>query len=350
MPEEAGSPRARSVQEGQLLRGVLRDRGQWSAGQDRRGERGGPAGGAGPDVLVVTTGGVDTGDEAGPVGRAEGPPRGREVVGRVARGQVAEVDEAGEPVLARHHVPGVRVAVQPPRRAGPRRSRERRLPDAEQRVRRPVMDEHACAHHLVPVRERHAAEQVGRRVAGRRSVQREQRVGKVVDEVRAPVDRQVGHDDAVDPLGDDPRPGVVVGRYADEQRHRGAHREGRGDLGEPARLVLDERGALLAQRQAQHEPLAEPDDDVVPAAVDLAQLGGGARRVPRHDLVVDQTSRERQVDDHPAGVQAGRSQRAPSGGTRTVAENGRPCHGTSSACTAPDVADARSRRRPRRRC
>jgi len=33
--------------------------------------------------------------------------------------------------------------------------------------------------------------------------------------------------------------------------------------------------------------------------------------------------------------QAGRSQRAPSGGTRTTAENGRPCQGTSSACTEP---------------
>jgi len=33
--------------------------------------------------------------------------------------------------------------------------------------------------------------------------------------------------------------------------------------------------------------------------------------------------------------QAGRSQRAPSGGTRTTAENGRPCQGTTSACTAP---------------
>jgi anti-anti-sigma factor len=110
----------------------------FGVGQENDREVQGPASGPRPQrVASPATGAAGRlvgRPEAGVAGGREQHPGHRQVAGRVARGDVAEVDHAADLAIVHQDIRRVQVAMQPHRRAIVAGGRQRRVPHAQHRV------------------------------------------------------------------------------------------------------------------------------------------------------------------------------------------------------------------------
>lgn len=261
--------------------------------------------------------------EPRPCGGPEGQPSGREVGRRVAGGHVAEVDHGGEPPASLQEVRRVQVAVQPERRPGPPRRGERRRPDRPQSTglrQEPRVEPGFDGGR--PLRQRHPADRVARHVERRRPVQRREEGGHVLRQRDVVAQPGARHGRSLEPRHDRPRPREQ--RRGATDAHGDGHGDGqpRGEHGQHLLLVPDELGSGAAARHPHGQPVAEPEDRVVPAVRDEPQALAGEIRV----LVDEQRPHEPLVDID-VGGRGGHGPEPsdrlrPSGAGRTVSRTG----------------------------
>jgi len=245
-------------------------------GQEHDREVQGPASGPRPQRVAHpaagTAGGLIGRPEPGMAAGREQHPGHRQVAGRVARRDVAEVDHAADLAVFHQDVRGVQVAVQPHRRAAVAGRRQRSVPHAQHRVpAASILAGLAGEQGEVgregagPVGQRDAAERVGRRVRRGGDVQRAEkpadggRGSRRVEGtgLRRGHARQVRHHA--------PAVRVAARRYPGPFRIRDGQRQPRGQPGQPALLVGDDLRAQGTARQPRHQLIPDPVELVVPA-------------------------------------------------------------------------------------
>ena len=103
-------------------------------------------------------------------------------------------------------------------------------------------------------------------------LQRAQEGGQLERDLEPRVVIERGHAglDAGDQLGAEERPGVPVGRLADEGRHRHSQRQLRRELRQHRDLALEAGDRDLALRKAKGVALVHDPDAVVPPLGELA--------------------------------------------------------------------------------
>ena len=109
-----------------------------------------------------------------------------------------------------------------------------------------------------------ATELVDRCVRRRRPVQRGDELPQTLGVARRVDETHVGRHVALEERAHAPEPREPAARNARAHRRRDRDRQGAGELGEPAVLVLDEVGAELPARQPHDEFVTEAEDRVVP--------------------------------------------------------------------------------------
>ena len=228
-------------------------------------------------------------DEPVPPGGVEGQPRRGEVGGGISRGEVAEVDDRRQGAVGTTRFAGCRSPWSHsggPGQAGVALSSSHSAAtrSAWGRARRAAGSATASCRVGSGTPRTGLCGAAGRRGPVQRGDDRGQRLGQ-----RAPLPRRhLGRRRPGHPPAHAPRPRVAERRGAAAHGHRDGDRQAGAELGEPALLVHDEVGRRRAARQAHREVVAEPVDDVVPAAGDQAQRQRGQVRVLGGEEPADQ--------------------------------------------------------------
>ena len=203
-------------------------------------------------------------------------PCGDQVDRRIADGERAEVDHGGEAAVADQQVAGRRVAVDPDRRAVPRRRGQRGLPRGGDRggvddaVERGDHAGDARRHdrRVARVVERAAAEAVaplrGRAAVGVDPLQRGEERGEVERDPSRVGEGRGRRRLAVEPAQDRPGIRVALGGLTLRDRLGDRQRELRREPRQPRLLALDLPDPALVAREPHRQRVAEPVGVVVP--------------------------------------------------------------------------------------
>jgi len=218
--------------------------------------------------------------------RREQHPGHRQVGGRVARGDITEVDHAADLAIVHQDVRRVQIAVQPHRRAVVAGSRERRVPPTQHRVPLGVILAGLAGDHGKIRRKGSGALGTGRRGTdwpARPPGRDVQRAEEPAHAAAAGSHRRSWPGPRARPAGRAPRSrntGSAAG-YPGPFRIRDGQGQLRCEAGQPALLAGDDLRAEGTTRQPRDVPVSDPVQLVVPAVRENStgsQRGQGADR------------------------------------------------------------------------